>query len=104
MKSNGIPAVNNNGNGNVVVNVASPNSHINISQDLSVFDNIKEAISNVSGIENKDEIINKIDELKNSIDNKVTFKQKLDEFLIMTSNIATTIQPFIPALTTFLIK
>ncbi len=99
-----IQAINNNGNGNIILNVASPNSNITINQDLSVFDSMKDSINKTSDLENKDEIINKINELKNSIDNKNNFKQKLDEFLIMTANISTTIQPFIPALTSFLIK
>ena len=102
MNNKNMPNVNNNGNGNVIVNVSSPNSSITLNQDLSVFDNIKQAIEKDNTIQNSYEILSKLDELKHCVNDKKTFGQKYAEFIAMCANHMTLIQPFLNTLSTFL--
>jgi hypothetical protein len=99
-KSN-IPNVNNNGNGNIIVNVGSPNSNITLNQDLSIFDNIKQAIEKES-IQNRSEILAKLEELRLCVNDKKTFGQKYAEFVAICANHMSLIQPFLGCLSSFL--
>ncbi len=93
--------INNSDNSILVINNNSPNSNISINQDLSVFDDIKRKIEISCNIENSEKILQKLSELKESVNNKKTFSEKYAEFIAVCANHMTLIQPFIPFLSKF---
>ena len=80
--------------------VAAVDNSVNItSQDLSVFDELIEAVKK---IQNSNEMIAKIEQMKASVHDKESYRQKYCDLIQIAAAHMTIIAPFIPALTKFL--
>lgn len=91
-----------NSNGNIVINQNSPNSNINVNQELSVFENLRKEINKNESIENKEILLNLIKQMQNNVNDKKSFAQHYGEFISSAANHMTIIAPFIPILSGFL--
>lgn len=85
------------------ININSIDNSINVTlseNDEKLFETLKKL---AASLDNSDEVISRIDEMHNSA-GKETFSQKYNAFIQSIANHMTIFAPFIPALTTFLVK
>ena len=85
---------------NAKVMIDSVDNSINVnSQDFRVFD---ELIDVVKGIQGNSEMIASIIQMKNSVNDKESFRNKYIRFVQIAADHMTLLAPFIPSLTRFL--
>lgn len=94
-------AININATGNAKVNFNSVDNSINNSfnKDLAVFDTL---LSIAEQIQNNDEIIKSIIEMKNSVNDKASFKEKYNNFIQSAAAHMTLFAPLIAELTKYI--
>lgn len=85
--------------GSKVLVAAVDNSVNIISQDLSVFDKLIDAVKDLP---DSDKMISEINQMKDSVNNKESFLKKYNDFIQSVAAHITIVAPFIPALTKFL--
>lgn len=80
--------------------IDSTDNSININyNDKSIFD---ELIEKVKTLPDADAIVSKINQMKESVNDKDTYRNKYSEFIQLTAAHITIVAPFIPLLTKFL--
>jgi|GEM_PF-6228106 len=102
-KSGSLPlrAIHNTGSGNVVITNNSSHTNVQITQDLSKFEEIKNAIEDSEEIANKEVVLQLLEELKHSANNKETFISKYNNFVTALAGHVTVLTPFLPYLASF---
>ncbi len=83
--------------------VGSTDNSVNIkTQDLSVFDKLIDAVKKDIPNSDSDIITTKINQMKDSVNDKESFLKKYNDFIQSVAAHITIVAPFIPALTKFL--
>lgn len=86
------------GNNNII-NLGN-NNH-NVVNDSAVFDKMIACINQIEDINNKDEIITAINEMKAAANDKNSFFEKYTKFISLVGMHTAVIQPFLPTLSKF---
>ncbi|MDR3346333.1 MAG: hypothetical protein LBS73_04065 [Campylobacteraceae bacterium] len=89
-------------NSNIIISNNSSHLTAQIKQDLSKFNEIKKAIECNGTISNKEVLLQIIEELKQSVNNKETFQIKYNDLVAALANHITILTPFLPYLASFL--
>jgi hypothetical protein len=85
------------------ININSTDNSVNFTlseNDEQLFETLKQL---AASLENRDEIVSRIEEMRTTA-GKPTFAQKYNAFIQSIANHMTIFAPFIPTLTTFLVK